>query len=105
VNRGISTGWLSCLLPPASLIVLVLVLGLWNFSLIAKRSGILEDEDDSSNSEFSLVTLGVSLSSTQFGGIDDERSRFAHFPNCGCRVVRLQIDAPARVFNHGGPNA
>ena len=52
-----------------------------------------------------LVTLDVSLSSTQFGGIDDERSRFAHLPNCGCRVVRLQIDAPARVFNHGGPNA
>jgi hypothetical protein len=52
-----------------------------------------------------LSDLGVSLSSTQFGGIDDERPRFAHFRDCGRRVVRPQIDAPACVFNHRGPNA
>ena len=73
--------------------------------ILGKRDGDRSVPDNFHIFLVTLVTLGVSLSSTQFGGIDDERSRFAHFPNCGCRVVRLQIDAPARVFNHGGPNA
>ncbi len=46
-----------------------------------------------------------SLALLEVAGIDDERPRFAHFRDCGRRVFRPQIDAPAGVFNHGGPNA